>query len=139
MTTEQETQEAANKHYSYFAEEVAGQFAVIDIADDQGDMAKGDEVREAIQEDPLAVNLDSIDLDGGYAIWNVLLGTGGPATRILVTTTFEGDVQNATFQFQDWFVPWTDAEDQDLALLLRYASAFYYGEVKITCDGDEAQ
>jgi len=59
----------------------------------------------------------------------ILLGTGGPARRI-VGDLEGGEPTSAHFEYQDWFKPWTKArlsgEDEDV--LLRWAQTFYFGE-----------
>jgi hypothetical protein len=61
-------------------------------------------------------------------IYYVTLAGGGPAARLRVEVE-DGEVIGASFQFCDWFEPWTDAPNQDRALVERYARLIaYYGE-----------
>lgn len=61
--------------------------------------------------------------------YNILLGTGGPASRIIGELE-AGEPTSARFEHQDWFQPWTRAwvsqEDEDT--MLEYARQFYFGE-----------
>src|ERR1700731_1309605 len=60
----------------------------------------------------------------------VLLGTGGPASRIYGELSEYNQPQTAKYQYQDWFKPWTDAQltEEEEKTLLEYASYFYFGE-----------
>ena len=53
-------------------------------------------------------------------IYYIILAGGGPAARVRVVIE-DGDVINASLQFQDWFTLWTDAPYQDSQLVERYA------------------
>ena len=99
--------------------------------------AETDEEREAaetaIQEDPLSVEVRS----GWYAPgvtdtkpeeYNLLLGTGGPATRIIGTLNDYGEPETARLEVQNWFKPWTEYTDVNDKVLLTYSQQFYFGE-----------
>lgn len=60
----------------------------------------------------------------------ILLGTGGPASRITGELNQCCEPQTAVFEYQDWFKPWTAAEttDEEDKTLLEYASQFWFGE-----------
>ena len=63
--------------------------------------------------------------------YRILLGTGGPATRIVGDLDEYGQPTNAKFEYQDWFKPWTaanDLSDAEEATLLEFAQQFYFGE-----------
>jgi hypothetical protein len=62
--------------------------------------------------------------------YKILLGWGGPASQIIGDLSECGEPENARFQYQDWFKPWTDARlsDEDTKTLLEYARQFYFGE-----------
>lgn len=93
---------------------------------------KNEEEREGaiqtIQEDALEIatgkNFD------GTRTYMILLGTGGPAARIIGELDENDDPETATFQYQNWFTPWTDAratkEQEDK--MITYAQQFYFGE-----------
>ncbi len=60
----------------------------------------------------------------------ILLGTGGPAARIIGDLGECNQPETARFEYQDWFKPWTAAQisSEDEATLLAYAQHFYFGE-----------
>ena len=88
-----------------------------------------EEAREQLEEMPLAVSLQSINVGAQECTWSILLGTGGPADRVLVTTDYSGDVESAEYQFQDWFQPWTEASEQDAELVEKFARVFYFDDI----------
>jgi hypothetical protein len=58
--------------------------------------------------------------------FEILLSTGGPATRLYGTLNQFGTPEHIEYQFQDWFKPWetqytTDEED---SFLLHFATFF---------------
>jgi len=62
--------------------------------------------------------------------YKILLGTGGPASRIVGELDQWCQPENARFEYQDWFKPWTVAHlsDEDETTLLEYARQFYFGD-----------
>ena len=61
----------------------------------------------------------------------ILLGTGGPATRITGELDEYCQPTSAQFEYQDWFKPWTaanDLSDEEEKTLLEYACQFWFGE-----------
>jgi hypothetical protein len=116
------------------------------------DEGQEDEARERIQEDPLSIRVRSgwyfpgADADERKPEeFEILLSTGGPATRIVGKLDEYGNVfDRPELQAQDWFQPWTtyhiereDGEDVDAFLarieradsvLLTYCEQFYFGE-----------
>ena len=132
MQAQENIQEAANKHYlSRFDDELRG---LVELYDGQRESAEydgetytdTDEALETLEEMPLSVGAVSTDWREESTEWEILLGTGGPADRVLVTTDFQGRIESATYQHQDWFQPWTDAENQDTALVTRFAEIVGY-------------
>jgi hypothetical protein len=91
-----------------------------------------EEARQRIYEDPLSVQVRSGWHSPGAPPeapeeYEILLGTGGPATRIVGKLDEHGQPVTAHLQCQDWFKPWTEYQcDEDV--LLRYASCFYFWE-----------
>ncbi len=89
-----------------------------------------DAAREAIQEDPLSFQVRS----GWYSPgsednepeeFELLLSTGGPATRIIGDID-RGNLTNPRLQAQDWFTGWQDirtSSEEDEALQ-RYVDEF---------------
>lgn len=92
-----------------------------------------DEARQAIQEDPL-----SVQVRGGWrnpGVYNdeveeyeILLCTGGPAVRIVGGLNEHGEPDSAKIEFQDWGTYWEEWRGADEAVLLSYAKEFYFGE-----------
>jgi len=89
--------------------------------DDRADgIADEDDARERIEEMSYGIDRETI--------YYVTLAGGGPAARLKVVVDEDGDVEEATLQFQDWFEPWTNAPEQDPELVKRYAQMLaYYG------------
>jgi uncharacterized protein (DUF2126 family) len=110
--------------------EDAAELAELETA--AGECTSQDEARERIEQDALSVEVRpgwvSIFLDelNEPEEFKILLGTGGPASRIIGELR-NGEPYRARLQVQDWGTPWVDvigAEDDALA----YASVFYFGE-----------
>lgn len=89
---------------------------------------------EAIQQDPLSVEVrdgwrNPFDApEDSPEEYRILLGTGGPAIRIVGELDGHCQPSTARLQVQDWGTPWTDYKDADESILLAYASVFYFGE-----------
>jgi len=92
-----------------------------------------DWAQRMIDEDPL-----SIQVRGGWHTigetaedeeFEILLTTGGPAARI-VGDLSNGSPTRARFEYQDWFMPWTEVvqDSEGYSTLLEYAQTFYFGE-----------
>ena len=58
-------------------------------------------------------------------IYYITLAGGGLAARVRVEVE-DGEVVNASLQFQDWFTLWTDAPHQNSELVERYARLVGY-------------
>ena len=82
-----------------------------------GDM---DDILEEIHQYPLEVKKTQ-----GYEL---LLGTGGPATRIVGNINEYGEPVTAELQGQDWGTQWERTEGQDEKTLLQFAQHFYFGD-----------
>ena len=107
-----------------------------DIAteEDREEYHNKDNARQAINEDPLSVQVRSgwANSPGGMEAeeYKILLCTGGPAVRITGQLD-RGEPDTAKIEYQDWFTPWehyyktTPKEDE---ALLTYARQFYFGE-----------
>jgi len=102
----------------------------------EGEQVDEEGMREYIQEDPLEVSVrggyhSPGDEEGAKATeYLILLGTGGPASRIVGDLDQYGEPENARLQVQDWFLPWTDVptSSEEDEKLLDYASCFFFGE-----------
>ncbi len=98
-----------------------------------------DEAREAaeqlIHKDPLSIQVRSDwhtpgQPPGTPQEYEILLSTGGPATRIIGKLNQYCEPETAELQVQDWFVPWKAWAGKGFseAILLEYARQFYFGE-----------
>lgn len=96
-----------------------------------GDCENQEDAQNRISEDPLSIEYQGTGTPGepfepDDAI--ILLATGGPAVRIVVTLGGRhGGVSRARLQVQDWFTLWTDVPD-DSATLIRYCESLGIGE-----------
>lgn len=90
-----------------------------------------EEARRTIEEDPLSVQVRSgwhtPGAEAEAEEYEILLGTGGPATRIRGDLD-RGQPQTARLEVQDWFKPWTEYLAAEEDTLLKYASVFYFGD-----------
>lgn len=120
---------------------------VVEMSDDGiatalaiSNLTESDDVRERVEErlreGVLDVALETVSRHGEVT-WSILLGTGGPADRVLVTTTMDGDVERARYKYQDWFKPWTEPLNQESDDVEAFASLFYFGVVTLSVDGEE--
>ena len=103
------------------------------VAQDDTDSDAEDDAQRRIYEYPLTVqtrsgwhNPGTIEPDAEFEI---LLGTGGPASRIVGTLSEYAEPDSARFEYQDWFQPWTEARlsEEQNATLLEFACQFYFG------------
>lgn len=121
-------------HYDMAADDKA-ELAELEKA--AGDCESQDEARERIQDDPLeitlagtwalgAVSISDVDVDRAY----ILLGTGGPATRIVCELDEHMEPHRAWIEAQDWGTPWTEYHGDAASAgdLLTYCRCLYFGE-----------
>lgn len=103
-----------------------------ELEDAAGDCESEDDARQRIEEDPLSLQLRSGWYSPGETPesleYELLLGTGGPAVRIIGELGMHNEPDSATLQTQDWFTPWTDFHGADDDVLMAYVSCFYFGE-----------
>jgi len=115
---------------------IAEMVTAMRAADESEDQSAIEAAREAIEQDPLSVevrggwrNAGEMD-DGTPEEFKILLGTGGPAVRI-VGELNRGEVTSARLEAQDWFLPWTEyrggPSDYE-SVLLNYCRCFVFGE-----------
>ena len=102
--------------------------------------ADNDRAREVaeqtIQESPLSVRVRSGWVDVGHESkmepeeFEILMGTGGPAVRIMGTLNEYREPDSARIEWQDWGTPWTveDLNGNDGETLLEFCRVFYFGE-----------
>lgn len=105
-----------------------------ELAAEAGDCTDRDDAEQRIHEDPLSVQVRSGWCDpgtenmGGAEEFEIVLSTGGPATRIVGELDDNGEPSRARLQVQDWFKPWTEYFPADSEVLLTYARCFTFGE-----------
>jgi hypothetical protein len=95
-----------------------------------------DSAREAIDNDPLSVEVRSDwhsagDKGDKPTEYRILLCTGGPAVQITGDLDEYGQPENAKLEYQDWFTPWTEYTDttsEEDEYLEKYAQQFYFAE-----------
>ena len=98
-----------------------------------GDCEDQDEARERIMEDPLSLEFRSGWVSSKDEMepeeYCLLLGTGGPAVRIIGEVR-NGEAYSARLEVQDWGTPWTEivTRGDDHNALLAYARCFCMGE-----------
>lgn len=99
-----------------------------------GGCTSREDALQRIKEDPLSVQVRDGWHDVGDTSYpeefEILLGTGGPATRILGELDEHNEPKRARLQTQDWFTPWTDYRGDAISQddLLTYCRCFYFGE-----------
>ena len=105
-------------------------------ADKSNDHDAIEQAQDAIQQDPLSVRVrdgwrDIGAESDGPEEFEILLSTGGPASRIRGTLDQYGEPETFHIEVQDWFTPWTGfvfpGEQGDL-IRQWYLSQFYFGE-----------
>jgi hypothetical protein len=136
QTSEESLYEIGKNAYASIAEKVKA----LTWTDDDDERATEDaqeKAIEAIREDAL-----SCEVRGGWVApmeqmhaeeFRLLLGTGGPAVRIIGTLSQYGEPDSARLETQNWGTPWTEyvtpiGEDSTEETLLAYARCFYFGE-----------
>lgn len=120
-----------------FDGEIARLLKLSDECNNMGHYAWQEAINERLQEMAYAVTLENVSPHYLTCQWSILLGGGGPAYRVLVETDMDGAVDSAWYEYQDWFQPWTRATNQNNSLVERFASAFYFGTVRVEVDGGE--
>jgi len=97
-----------------------------------GDCIDEDEARQRITDDPLSLQVRSGWESPGESLtateYEILLSTGGPATRIVGDLSEHKEPISATLQAQDWSTAWTAYGEADEDTLRAYADHFFFGE-----------
>jgi hypothetical protein len=108
--------------------------AAVDTAEQAEDDPAQEEAQAAIDSSALSVEVRSgwyMPGEDGYndqpAEYRILLSWGGPAARIVGTLDIHGQPESAVLEVQDWGTPWTGYAQAEEAVLIRFASFFYYG------------
>ena len=123
MNDKKDIQTEANEAYQSAKSDFAEQIARLENENEE----ISEKAREEIQDEPLETATKS-DFDGSKQ-YMILLGTGGPAMRIYGELDEYGQPMTAEYQYQNWFTPWTTADESaDDKNLLAYAQVFYFGE-----------
>ena len=122
-------QDRSNEEWAKEFPDEAGELANLET--EAGDCEDQDDAEQRITDDPLSLQFRS----GWYSQgdtptteeFELLLSTGGPATRIIGRIE-DGEPVSARLQAQDWGTPWTEYLDADQDVLLSYCRRFYFGE-----------
>jgi hypothetical protein len=99
-----------------------------------GECTSREEAEQRIHEDPLSLQVRSGWHSPGFYSsaeeFELLLGTGGPAVRIIGELDENGEPDRARLQTQDWGTQWTDYTGDAISHdeLLTYCRCFYFGE-----------
>lgn len=133
MTEEKTFEQAVQDSTRSFIEELTDAFGRID--NEELSDREREQVEEELREYPLSVMVrDGWRTVGspaeGPEEFEILLGTGGPARRVIGTLDEDFEPLAVRYQYQDWFKPWTDGHitGKDGDLIRRFASLFYYSE-----------
>lgn len=99
-----------------------------------GDCSSREDAEQRIHEDPLSVELtfascapgETPEADG----FEILLGTGGPAVRIVGELDAHNEPKRAWIETQDWFTAWTEYRGDACSneALLTYCRQLYLGD-----------
>lgn len=102
-----------------------------ELQDEAGEHEDEDSAREAIEQDPLEVQVRSDWESPGAPLeaveFMILLCTGGPAVRIRGELN-RGQPCRAWLEYQDWGTPWTQWFGASSDTLCEYAANFFFGE-----------
>lgn len=104
-----------------------------ELQSEAGDCEDSDEARQLIEEDPLSILVRSswhyvCDENPVNVEFQILLSTGGPASRIIGELNSYNEPSNMRLEVQDWGTPWTEYRDTDYGILVDYCECFYFGE-----------
>ena len=102
-----------------------------ETVDFEGARLDAEDLRERVLEDPLEILVRTEWHAIGAAdvrpdSYQILLSTGGPATRIVGGLDEHGEPTSATLEAQDWFQPWTAYRGGDREVLEEYAGHFCF-------------
>lgn len=134
--TQTETDHALDNAKAWL-ESIIADVAAFNAATEAEDHDKAEELREAMLDGPLSLQVrggwyqpGDDDKGGAPEEFELLLSTGGPALRIVGDLGEWGSPNEPRLQHQDWFKPWTDyatTTEEDEALET-YCGFFYFGE-----------
>ena len=135
MTTKQKDEQRAKDQAKAQLESILEMVAALNKAEEDNDSEAIDQAREAIQGDPLSVDVRS----GWVSTWSservqpeefrILLCTGGPAVRIIGDLD-RGSPDSVEVEYQDWFTPWErmPLTSEEEAAVLTYCQQFYFAD-----------
>lgn len=99
------------------------------LRDDAGECTSEEEALERIQEDPLSLQVRSEWVSLGDKMkpeeFELLLGTGGPAVRIIGDID-DGEPCSPRLEVQDWGKAWTEYRMADTEALEAYCAVFCF-------------
>lgn len=105
-----------------------------DLREAAGECKDREEAETRIHEDALSVEVrgdwhtPGESTERAATEFQILLSTGGPASRIMGELDEHGEPHRAWLEVQDWGTPWTQYFDIEQDTLLTYARCFYFGE-----------
>lgn len=138
MTRTDNTQQAKQQAEAQY-QSIVEMVARLRQAEADNDDKAVEEAIQAIQEDPLSVEVRT----GWYSYstaqyviepqveeYLILLCTGGPACKIVGNLSETGEPETARIEYQDWGTPWIEypLTSTQEATVLEYARQFYFGE-----------
>jgi hypothetical protein len=126
----------ADTHYKSRFGEIGKLLRIHWKASNLGHYQWSEAIEDMLGEMPLEVSLDGVYVRRDEMHWEILLGTGGPADRVLVVCDLEGNVESASYQYQDWYQPWTDARDQDYEVVRNFATVYYFSSLREVVEGE---
>jgi hypothetical protein len=135
MNTHKDFQTEVNKNGKAFAKAAKEQISALNHrAIEAGNSDAEKEARNIIEQGPFSVTVRSDwyipgTEEGKPAQYCILLGTGGPASRIIGDLAEHGVPESAHFEWQTLWDHWTRAqltgEEEDS--ILQWAQQFYFG------------
>ena len=81
---------------------------LIAAVDNYDDTAAYDSALQDLEDMPLSFEKIITDHRHESITWEILLGTAWAGDRDLVVTDYNGSIESAEYQFQDWFQPCDD-------------------------------
>lgn len=137
MTTKTQTQEDRSEQQARAQlESIIEMVSALESANNDDDDRAAESARDAIQCDPLSVEVRTDwhslgDPDTKPTHYRILLCTGGPAVQIVGELSEHGEPETAEIQHQDWFTPWVSLyplTPKESEALLSYTREFYFGQ-----------